>query len=146
MRILHTMLRVGDLQRSIDFYTRVMGMQLLRTTDRPEHKYSLAFVGYGSEADGAVLELTYNYGVSQYELGTAFGHVAIAVPNAAAACEAVRAAGGKVTREAGPVKGGTTVIAFIEDPDGYKIELIESALASPWAVRTFASGQSASAA
>ncbi len=126
MRILHTMLRVGDLQRSIDFYTRVMGMQLLRTTDRPEQQYSLAFVGYGDERDGAVLELTYNYGVAEYEIGTAFGHIAIAVPSTAAACEAVRAAGGKVTREAGPVKGGSTVIAFVQDPDGYKIELIEA--------------------
>lgn len=126
MRILHTMLRVGNLERSIDFYTRVMGMQRLRTTDRPEQKYSLAFVGYGDEKSQAVLELTYNYGVEKYELGTAFGHIAIAVPDAATACEQVRAAGGKVTREAGPVKGGTTVIAFIEDPDGYKIELIES--------------------
>ena len=125
MKILHTMIRVGDLQRSIDFYTKTMGMQLLRTTDRPEQKYSLAFVGYGDEASGAVLELTYNYGVSQYELGTAFGHVAISVDDAAAACERIRAGGGKVTREAGPVKGGTTVIAFVEDPDGYKIELIE---------------------
>jgi lactoylglutathione lyase len=126
MRILHTMLRVGDLQRSVNFYTNVMGMQLLRTTDRPEQKYSLAFVGYGDESSGAVIELTYNYGVDSYEVGTAFGHLAIAVPNAAAACEAVRAAGGNVTRDAGPVKGGNTVIAFVQDPDGYKIELIES--------------------
>lgn len=126
MRILHTMLRVGDLQRAVDFYTRVMGMQLLRTTDRPEQKYSLAFVGYGDEQHGAVLELTYNYGVASYELGGGFGHIAIEVPNAAAACEAVRAAGGNVTREAGPVKGGSTVIAFVQDPDGYKIELIEA--------------------
>lgn len=128
MRILHTMLRVGDLQRSIHFYTKVMGMTLLRTTDRPEQKYSLAFVGYGDESEGAVIELTYNYGVSSYELGGAFGHIAIAVPNAAAACEQVRASGGNVTREAGPVKGGSTVIAFVQDPDGYKIELIESRL------------------
>ncbi len=120
------MLRVGDLRRSVDFYTNVMGMQLLRTTDRPEQKYSLAFVGYGDESSGAVIELTYNYGVDSYEVGTAFGHLAIAVPNAAAACEAVRAAGGNVTRDAGPVKGGNTVIAFVQDPDGYKIELIES--------------------
>ena len=126
MRILHTMLRVGDLQRSIDFYTRVLGMQLLRTTDRPEQKYSLAFVGYGSERDHAVLELTYNHGVDRYDLGTAFGHIAIAVDDAYAACEKIRAAGGSVTREAGPVKGGTTVIAFVTDPDGYKIELIQS--------------------
>ncbi len=120
------MLRVGDLQRSVNFYTNVMGMQLLRTTDRPEQKYSLAFVGYGDESSGAVVELTYNYGVESYDIGTGFGHLAIAVPNAAAACEAVRAAGGNVTREAGPVKGGNTVIAFVQDPDGYKIELIES--------------------
>ena len=126
MRILHTMLRVGDLQRSVNFYTNVMGMQLLRTTDRPEQKYSLAFVGYGDESSGAVVELTYNYGVESYDIGTGFGHLVIAVPNAAAACEAVRAAGGNVTREAGPVKGGNTVIAFVQDPDGYKIELIES--------------------
>ena len=126
MRILHTMLRVGDLQRSIDFYTRVMGMQLLRTSDRPEQKYSLAFVGYGDETHGSVIELTYNYGVPQYEMGAAFGHIAIAVDSAAATCDAVRAAGAAVSREAGPVKGGTTVIAFVQDPDGYKIELIES--------------------
>ena len=127
MRILHTMLRVGDLQRSIDFYTRVMGMQLLRTTDRPEQKYALAFVGYGDESQGAVLELTYNYGVSSYDLGAGYGHIAIEVPDAAAACERIRTSGGTVTREAGPVKGGTTVIAFVQDPDGYKIELIERA-------------------
>ncbi|TMG82921.1 MAG: lactoylglutathione lyase [Betaproteobacteria bacterium] len=126
MRILHTMLRVGNLQRSIDFYTDVLGMKVLRTTDRPEQKYTLAFVGFGDESQHAVLELTYNYGVDHYELGTAFGHVAIAVPDAAAACAAVRAKGGAVTREAGPVKGGTTVIAFVQDPDGYKIELIEN--------------------
>jgi len=125
MRILHTMLRVGDLSRSLDFYTGVLGMTLLRTTDRPDQKYSLAFVGYGDESTGAVLELTYNYGVGHYDLGTAYGHVAIEVPDAAAACAAVRAKGGTVTREAGPVKGGTTVIAFVQDPDGYKIELIE---------------------
>jgi lactoylglutathione lyase len=129
MRILHTMLRVGDLQRSIRFYTDVLGMKLLRTTDRPEQKYTLAFVGFADESQQAALELTYNYGVEKYELGTGFGHVAIEVPSAAAACDAVRSLavkyGGKVTREAGPVKGGTTVIAFVEDPDGYKIELIE---------------------
>ena len=129
MRILHTMLRVGDLQRSIRFYTNVLGMKILRTTDRPEQKYTLAFVGYGDESEHAVLELTYNYGVGSYDLGSGYGHVAIEVPDAAAACAAVRATagkyGGKVTREAGPVKGGTTVIAFVEDPDGYKIELIE---------------------
>ena len=119
------MLRVGDLQRSIDFYTRVLGMKLLRTTDRPEQQYSLAFVGYGDESAHSVIELTYNYGVTQYELGTAFGHLAIEVPDAAATCAAVKAAGGTVTREAGPVKGGTTVIAFVQDPDGHKIEFIE---------------------
>ncbi len=127
MRILHTMLRVGDMQRSIDFYTGVMGMQLLRTTDRPEQKYALAFVGYGDESQGAVLELTYNYGVSSYDLGAGYGHIAIEVPDAAAACERIRTSGGTVTREAGPVKGGTTVIAFVQDPDGYKIELIKRA-------------------
>ena len=126
MKYLHTMLRVGDLQRSIGFYTGVLGMRVLRTTERPEQKYSLAFVGYGDESQGAVLELTYNHGVDHYDLGTAFGHVAIEVPDAAAACSAVRAKGGDVTREAGPVKGGTTVIAFVQDPDGYKIELIEN--------------------
>ncbi|MGZ3159368.1 MAG: lactoylglutathione lyase [Burkholderiaceae bacterium] len=125
MRILHTMLRVGNLQRSIDFYTKVLGMKLLRTTDRPEQQYTLAFVGYGSNPEHAELELTYNYGVEQYEIGTAFGHIAIAVENAAQTCAAVKAQGGNVTREAGPVKGGTSVIAFVQDPDGYKIELIE---------------------
>jgi lactoylglutathione lyase len=125
MRILHTMLRVGDLARSIDFYTNVLGMRVLRTTDRPDQRYSLAFVGYGDESSHAVLELTCNYGVDRYEIGTAYGHVAIEVDDARAACEAVRAKGGNVTREAGPVKGGTTVIAFVQDPDGYKIELIE---------------------
>jgi lactoylglutathione lyase len=125
MRILHTMLRVGDLQRSIDFYTRVLGMTLLRTTDRPDQKYSLAFVGYASNPDQAEIELTYNYGVERYEIGTAYGHIARQVQDAAAACERIRAAGGTITREAGPVKGGTTVIAFVQDPDGYKIELIQ---------------------
>lgn len=120
------MLRVGDLKRSIAFYTDVLGMKLLRTTDRPEQKYTLAFVGYGDESQGAVLELTYNYGVNSYDLGAGFGHVAIEVPDAAQTCAAVRAKGGSVTREAGPVKGGTTVIAFVQDPDGYKIELIEN--------------------
>jgi lactoylglutathione lyase len=129
VRILHTMLRVGDLRRSIDFYTGVLGMRLLRTTERPDQQYSLAFVGYGDESQGAVLELTYNHGVERYDLGTAYGHVAIEVPDAAAACAAVRAKGGSVTREAGPVKGGSTVIAFVQDPDGYKIELIERARA-----------------
>jgi lactoylglutathione lyase len=125
MRFLHTMLRVGDLQRSIDFYTKVLGMRLLRTTERPEQKYSLAFVGYGTNPDHAELELTYNHGVSSYELGTAYGHIALGVPNVAAACDKIRSAGGTITREAGPVKGGNTVIAFVQDPDGYKIELIE---------------------
>ncbi|ABF07328.1 lactoylglutathione lyase [Cupriavidus metallidurans] len=125
MRLLHTMLRVGDYQRSIDFYTRVLGMTLLRESDNPEYKYRLAFVGYGPETETAVIELTYNYGVDKYDLGTAYGHIALEVPSAAEACERIRSAGGKVTREAGPVKGGTTVIAFVEDPDGYKIELIE---------------------
>ncbi len=125
MRILHTMLRVGDLARSIEFYTRVMGMRLLRTTDRPEQKYTLAFVGYDDEQHDAVLELTYNYGVDKYDLGAGYGHVAVEVEDAAATCAAARAKGGTVTREAGPVKGGTTVIAFLQDPDGYKIELIE---------------------
>ena len=125
MKILHTMLRVGDLQRSVKFYTEVLGMKLLRTTDRPEQKYSLAFVGYDSEDRASVLELTYNYGVERYDLGGGFGHVALEMPDVAKACENVRRMGGKVTREAGPVKGGTTVIAFVEDPDGYKIEFIE---------------------
>ena len=125
MRILHTMLRVGDLQRSVRFYTDVLGMKLLRTTERPEQKYSLAFVGYDTEDRASVLELTYNSGVERYDMGGAFGHVAIEVPDVARACDKVRGAGGKVTREAGPVKGGTTVIAFVEDPDGYKIEFIE---------------------
>lgn len=125
MRLLHTMLRVGDLPRSIRFYTEVLGMKLLRTTDRPEQKYSLAFVGYDTEDKASVLELTYNHGVDRYDMGGAFGHIAIEVKDAAQACEKVRSAGGTVTREAGPVKGGTTVIAFVADPDGYKIEFIE---------------------
>ena len=127
MRLLHTMLRVGDLQRSIDFYTRVLGMRLLRTTERPEQKYSLAFVGYGTNPDHAEIELTYNHGVSSYEMGTAYGHIALGVPDVAGACARIRAAGGTITREAGPVKGGDTVIAFVQDPDGYKIELIQRA-------------------
>ena len=127
MRLLHTMLRVGDLQRSIDFYTRLLGMKLLRTTERPEQRYSLAFVGYGSNPDHAELELTYNHGVASYDMGTAYGHIAIGVPDAYAACDKIRANGGAVTREAGPVKGGTTVIAFVTDPDGYKVELIQRA-------------------
>jgi lactoylglutathione lyase len=127
MRLIHTMLRVGNLQRSIDFYTQVLGMHLLRTSENPENKYTLAFVGYGSNPEHAELELTYNWGVDHYELGTAYGHIALAVPDAKAACEKIRAAGGNVTREAGPVQGGKTVIAFVSDPDGYKIELIERA-------------------
>jgi lactoylglutathione lyase len=126
MKILHTMLRVGDLERSVRFYTEALGMKLLRTTDRPEQKYKLAFVGYDAEDRAAVLELTYNYGVSKYELGGAFGHVAVGVADVKRACDKVRSHGGKVTREPGPVKGGSSVIAFVEDPDGYKIEFIES--------------------
>jgi lactoylglutathione lyase len=128
MKLLHTMLRVGDMQRAIDFYTRVLGMNLLRTTDRPEQKYSLAFVAYGrGNADGnAEIELTYNYGVEQYEMGGAYGHIAIGVDDVAATCERARAAGARITREAGPVKGGNTIIAFLEDPDHYKVELIQT--------------------
>jgi lactoylglutathione lyase len=127
MMLLHTMLRVGDLSRSIDFYTRILGMNLLRTTERPEQKYSLAFVGFGKgNADGqAEIELTFNHGVHQYELGTAYGHIALGVPDAYATCAAIKAAGGQVTREASPVLGGDTIIAFVTDPDGYKIELIQ---------------------
>ena len=129
MNLLHTMLRVGDLRRSIRFYTEVLGMTLLRTTERPEQKYDLAFVGYGRNPEHAEIELTYNYGVEKYDVGTAFGHIAIGVPDVAATCTAVRdkasALGAAITREPGPVKGGSTVIAFITDPDGYKIELIE---------------------
>ena len=125
MRILHTMLRVGDLQRSIDFYTKVLGMKLLRTSENAEYRYTLAFVGYGNNPDHAELELTYNWGTDKYELGTAYGHIAISADDIVAACDAARANGGNVTREPGPVKGGTTVIAFITDPDGYKVELIE---------------------
>ncbi|EAM7070499.1 lactoylglutathione lyase [Salmonella enterica] len=126
MRLLHTMLRVGDLQRSIAFYTNVLGMKLLRTSENPEYKYSLAFVGYGPETEEAVIELTYNWGVENYDMGNAYGHIALSVDNAVEACERIRQNGGNVTREAGPVKGGSTVIAFVEDPDGYKIELIEA--------------------
>ena len=124
-RYLHTMLRVGDLQRSIDFYTKGFGMKELRRRDVPDGKYTLAFVGYGDEDKDTVIELTYNYGVDHYEMGSAFGHLAVGVPDVAAATEQLRAAGAKVTREPGPVKFGSTVIAFVEDPDGYKIELIE---------------------
>ena len=119
------MLRVGDLQRSIDFYTHVLGMQLLRTSDNPEYKYSLAFLGYGHNPEHAEIELTYNYGVDKYDLGTAYGHIALGVPDAYAACEKIKAAGGTVAREPDPVKGGSSVIAFVVDPDGYKIELIQ---------------------
>jgi lactoylglutathione lyase len=125
MHFLHTMLRVGNLQRSIDFYTQAVGMQLLRTSDNPSQKYTLAFVGYGRNPEHAELELTYNYGVESYDLGTAYGHIALGVPDIYAACAAIKAKGGNITREPGPVKGGSTVIAFITDPDGYKIELIE---------------------
>lgn len=125
MRILHTMLRVGNLQRSIDFYTQVLGMKLLRTSENTAYKYTLAFVGYGNNPEHTELELTYNHGVDQYDLGDAYGHIAIGVDDAAAACAAARLAGAQVTREPGPVKGGKTVIAFVADPDGYKIELIE---------------------
>ena len=128
MQLLHTMLRVGDLQRSIDFYTNMIGMDLLRTTERPDQKYTLAFVGSGggNRNGEAEIELTYNHGVSDYDLGTAYGHIALGVDDVADTCERIRAAGGNVTREPGPVKGGTTVIAFVEDPDGYKVELIET--------------------
>jgi lactoylglutathione lyase len=125
MRILHTMIRVGDLDRSIAFYTEVLGMKLLRRRDYPEGKFTLAFVGFGEESEGAVIELTHNWDTKSYDIGNGFGHVALAVDNAAQACADVKARGGKVTREAGPMKHGTTVIAFVEDPDGYKIELIE---------------------
>jgi lactoylglutathione lyase len=125
MRILHTMLRVGNMERSVKFYTEVMGMKLLRTTDRPEQKYSLAFVGYGGEDTQAVIELTYNYGVDKYDMGNAFGHIAIEVPDAYKACETVKAKGGVVARGAPALRCGTPVIAFVQDPDGYKIELIE---------------------
>ena len=125
MRILHTMLRVGDLERSLNFYTGVLGMKVLRRTDFPDGKFTLAFVGYGAESEAAVIELTYNWGVEKYDLGNAYGHIAVQVDDAYKACEEVRARGGKVTREAGPMKHGTTVIAFVEDPDGYKIEFIQ---------------------
>lgn len=126
-KFLHTMIRVGDLERSVAFYTKLLGMKELRRRDVPDGKYTLVFLGYGegNKEGQAEIELTYNYGVEKYELGTAFGHLAVGVPDVKAACEAVRAGGGKVTREAGPVKFGTTIIAFVEDPDGYKIELIE---------------------
>ena len=127
------MLRVGNLQRSIDFYTQVLGMKLLRTSENTEYKYTLAFVGYGGNPEHAEIELTYNWGVESYEMGTAFGHVALGVPDVYAACDKIKAAGGNVTREAGPVKGGKSVIAFVTDPDGYKIELIQRAETAPGA-------------
>ncbi|NLC24258.1 lactoylglutathione lyase [Oxalobacter vibrioformis] len=126
MRFLHTMIRVGDLQRSIDFYTNVLGMKLLRTMDNPEFEYTLAYLGYGSNPEHAELELTWNYGVSSYDMGTAYGHIALGTENIYTFCDSIRAKGAKITREPGPVKGGTTVIAFLEDPDGYRIELIET--------------------
>ena len=125
MRVLHTMIRVGNLERSLAFYTDVLGMHLLRRQDYPEGRFTLAFVGYCEESEGAVLELTHNWDSASYELGNAFGHVALAVDDAYAACKQIKARGGKVTREAGPMKHGSTVIAFVEDPDGYKIELIQ---------------------
>ena len=126
MRFLHTMLRVGNLQRSVDFYTQVLGMTLLRQSENPEYQYSLAFLGFeGGNPGQAEIELTYNWGVDSYELGTAYGHIALGVPDVHAAVDKIKAAGGNVTREPGPVKGGKTVIAFITDPDGYKIELIQ---------------------
>lgn len=125
MRLLHTMLRVTNLERTIRFYTDMMGMRLLRQHDNPEYRYTLAFVGYQDESEGSVLELTYNWDQHEYELGTAYGHIAIAVDNAEDTCQRIRSQGGNVIRDAGPVKGGTTIIAFVEDPDGYKIELIE---------------------
>mgnify|MGYP006406580629 CR=1 FL=1 len=124
MRLLHTMLRVGNLERSLQFYTDILGMKLLRQKDYPDGKFTLAFVGYGDEREHSVIELTYNYGVDHYELGTAFGHLAIAVDDVYGATERIRAAGGKVVREPGPMKNGTTVLAFVEDPDGYRIELL----------------------
>lgn len=125
MRILHTMLRVGNLNRSIEFYTKVLGMNEIRRVKNEEYKYDLVFVGYGTESDGAVIELTYNWGVDSYDLGTAFGHIAIAVDNIHQVCNEIKAKGGQITREPGPVKGGKSVIAFVRDPDGYAIELIE---------------------
>ena len=125
MRILHTMLRIGDLEKSIAFYTDVLGMKVLRRKDYPEGKFTLAFVGYHDEAEGSVLELTHNWDTEKYDLGTGYGHIAIEVDNAYAACDEIRKRGGRVTREAGPMKHGATVIAFVEDPDGYKIELIQ---------------------
>jgi lactoylglutathione lyase len=130
MRILHTMLRVGNLERSIEFYTKVLGMHVLRSTEYPSGRFTNTFVGYQDESEAAALELTYNWDTSSYDLGTGYGHIALSVENAYEACDLVRARGGKVTREAGPMKHGTTVIAFVEDPDGYKIELIQKKTAS----------------
>ena len=130
MRFLHTMLRVGNLDRSIQFYTEILGMKLLRKHDNEEYKYTLAFVGYADESEQAVIDLTYNWGIEKYELGNAFGHVALGADDIYATCDAIRKAGGKITREPGPVLGGSTEIAFVEDPDGYKIELIQSKAAS----------------
>ncbi|NUY56410.1 lactoylglutathione lyase [Salinivibrio sp. MA351] len=129
-RILHTMIRVGDLDRAVKFYTDVMGMRLLRTNENEQYKYSLAFVGYSDESDGAVIELTYNWGESEYDHGNAFGHIAIGVDDVYATCDQIRQAGGNITREPGPVKGGSTEIAFVTDPDGYKLELIQNKSAS----------------
>ncbi|WP_087016348.1 lactoylglutathione lyase [Thaumasiovibrio subtropicus] len=129
-RILHTMIRVGDLDRAIEFYTQVMGMTLLRKNENTEYKYTLAFVGYGDESEGAVIELTYNWGTDSYDMGNAFGHIAIGVDDIYTTCDAIKAAGGNVTREPGPVLGGSTHIAFVTDPDGYKIELIQNKSAS----------------
>ena len=138
MRLLHTMLRVGDLQRSLDFYCNVLGMKLLRQKDYPDGKFTLAFVGYGDESETAVIELTHNWGVESYELGTAYGHIALGVEDIYATCEEIGARGGRVTRPPGPMKHGSTVIAFVEDPDGYKVELIQlkSAQESPESVAT----------
>jgi len=124
MRLLHTMLRVGNLQKSIAFYTEILGMKLLRQSDFPEGKFSLAFVGYGDESENSVIELTYNYGVESYDLGNAYGHIALGCEDVYATCEKIRAAGGKIVREPGPMNHGTTILAFVEDPDGYKIELL----------------------
>jgi len=124
MRILHTMLRTGDLQRSVDFYTNILGMRLLRQKDYPDGKFTLAFLGYGGEADNTVIELTYNWGVDSYDMGNAYGHIAIEVDDVYAAADKIKAMGGKILREAGPMNAGTTIIAFVEDPDGYPIELI----------------------
>ncbi|RYU71221.1 lactoylglutathione lyase [Aliivibrio finisterrensis] len=129
-RILHTMIRVGNLDKSIEFYTKVMGMDLLRQNTNEEYKYTLAFLGYGDESQGAVIELTYNWGTEEYDMGTAFGHIAIGVDDVYQTCDSIKAAGGNVTREAGPVKGGSTHIAFVKDPDGYMIELIQNKSAS----------------